>query len=86
MFANTRSSWPAACERGPVYGPVRQLGSADTLGREGRARPRGASGSARGAGRRDGLAGEAAIRASTLGQVPSAHQRLYQRQHVDVAA
>lgn len=39
-----------------------------------------------GFGRRADVAGGAAIAASTFGQVPSALQRLYQRQHVDVDA
>lgn len=42
----------------------------------------GAGGSARGVGRRADRAAGAVSRALTLGQVPSAHNRLYQRQHV----
>ena len=38
------------------------------------------------AGRRADLTGGAAIKASILSQVPSAHHRLYQRQHVVEAA
>lgn len=39
-----------------------------------------------GFGWRAAVAGGAAIAAATFAQVPSAHHRLYQRQHVDVAA
>ena len=68
-----------------AYGPVKQPGSSGARGTC-RVRLAGAAGSARGFGRRVGEATVVAIAASTFGQVPSAHQRLYQRQHVDVAA
>ena len=57
---------------------MRETGAVAVLGTTG--------GRARGFGWRAELANGAAIRASTFGQVPSAHQRLYQRQHVVVAA
>ena len=43
-------------------------------------------GCARDFGRRAAVAIGAAMMASTFGHVPSAHQRLYQRQHVVEAA
>lgn len=64
----------------PAYGAVRQPG-ADTRD-SCRVRLSGAAGRARGVGRRADRATGAASTASTLGQVPSAHHRLYHRQHV----
>jgi len=70
----------------PAYEAVKQPGAPGEARRACRVRLSSAEGRPRGFGRRADVVGGAAIAASTFGQVPSAHQRLYQRQHVDVAA